>query len=243
MSTISALFGTSRSKKDDAEHWIGISDMMSGLMMVFLFMAVAYMYYVQVERNTVKEIAVAYMDTQVAIHKDLMAEFGDDLAGWDAAIDRDTLQFTFNNPEVLFEPGSARLRSGFRSILEDFFPRYVEVLARYRGEILEIRIEGHTSSDWGGLQGEHAYFPNMALSQDRTRAVLEHAVSLLPAGEDREWTRESFAAVGYSSSKMIRDAGSGLEDAARSRRVNFRVMTDSEVKIRTIIERLDATQG
>ena len=81
MAAMQSLFGTSRSKKDDAEHWIGISDMMSGLMMIFLFMAVAYMYYVQVERDTVREIAVAYKDTQVAIHRDLITEFGGDLGG------------------------------------------------------------------------------------------------------------------------------------------------------------------
>ena len=91
MAAMQSLFGTSRSKKDDAEHWIGISDMMSGLMMVFLFMAVAYMYYVQVERENIKEIAVAYKDTQVAIYNDLMKEFQEDLPRWNAEIERNTL--------------------------------------------------------------------------------------------------------------------------------------------------------
>ncbi|WPU55892.1 OmpA family protein [Stenotrophomonas acidaminiphila] len=239
MAAMQNLFGASRSKKDDAEHWIGISDMMSGLMMMFLFMAVAYMYYVQVERDTVREIAVAYKDTQVAIHRDLITEFGGDLGGWNARIDRDTLEFTFNNPEALFQPGSPELNAKFRGTLEDFFPRYIGVLAKYRDAIDEIRIEGHTSSDWGRLQGEAAYFPNMSLSQDRTREVLQYVLSRLPDGADREWVRSSFAAVGYSSSRSIVDKGTGQEDAARSRRVNFRVITDSELKIRNIIEKLD----
>lgn len=239
MGTVQNLFGASRSKKDDAEHWIGISDMMSGLMMMFLFMAVAYMYYVQVERDTVREIAVAYKDTQVAIHRDLMEEFSGDLGDWNATIDRDTLELTFNNPEALFQPGSPDLNSKFKGTLEDFFPRYIGVLSKYRDTIEEIRIEGHTSSDWGQLQGEAAYFPNMALSQDRTREVLQYVLSRLPAGDDREWVRSSFAAVGYSSSRKILDEDTAQEDAARSRRVNFRVITDSEVKIRNIIEKLD----
>lgn len=243
MSALDSLFRSRRSNKEDAEHWIGISDLMSGLMMMFLFIAVAYMYYVQVERDNIKEIAVAYKDTQVAIYNDLVNEFEADLPRWNAAIERDTLEVTFNNPDALFRSGSPELNPQFKTMLADFFPRYVAVLSRYRKAIEEIRIEGHTSSDWGSLHGEQAYFPNMALSQDRTRTVLQHVLTLLEAGDDREWVRSSFAAVGYSSSRRIIDRASQIEDGARSRRVNFRVITNSELQIRNIIERLDGNQG
>jgi outer membrane protein OmpA-like peptidoglycan-associated protein len=242
MSTLNRLFGSGRTNKEDSEHWIGISDMMSGLMMVFLFMAVAYMYYVQVERENIKEIAVTYKDTQVAIYNDLMQEFQQDLLRWNAKIERNTLEVTFNNPEVLFGSGSPELNSQFKGILPDFFPRYVAILSRYRNAIEEIRIEGHTSSDWGSLHGESAYFPNMALSQDRTRSVLEYVIALLPQVADRDWVRSNFAAVGYSSSRRVLDSEGKLEDAASSRRVNFRVITNSELLIRNIIEKLDGNQ-
>lgn len=242
MSALKGLFGSRRKNKEDSEHWIGISDMMSGLMMVFLFMAVAYMYYVQVERENVKEIAIAYKETQVAIYNDLMQEFQQDLRRWNAEIERNTLEITFNNPEVLFGSGSPELSGQFKGILSDFFPRYVAVLSRYRDAIEEIRIEGHTSSDWGSLHGESAYFPNMALSQDRTRSVLEYVIVLLPQVTDRDWVRSNFAAVGYSSSRRVVDSESLLEDAVSSRRVNFRVITNSELLIRNIIEKLDGNQ-
>ncbi|MCY1390160.1 hypothetical protein D3C76_160580 [compost metagenome] len=243
MSTLNKLFQSRRTNKEDAEHWIGISDMMSGLMMLFLFMAVAYMYYVQVERENIKEIAVAYKDTQVKIYNDLAKEFEGDLKRWNAKIERNTLEVTFNNPEVLFSTGSPELSSQFKIILSDFFPRYVAVLTRYREAIEEIRIEGHTSSDWGTLHGEQAYFPNMALSQGRTRSVLENVLSLLTSGADKEWVRSNFAAVGYSSSRRILDSTTQTEIASLSRRVNFRVITNSELQIRNIIERLDGNQG
>jgi len=243
MSSLDSLFRGQSSGNEDAEHWIGISDMMSGLMMVFLFMAVAYMYYVQVERENIKEIAVAYKDTQVAIYNDLVKEFEKDLPRWNAAIERDTLEVTFNNPDALFRSGSPELNPQFNAMLADFFPRYVAVLSRYRKAIEEIRIEGHTSSDWGSLHGEQAYFPNMALSQDRTRTVLQHVLSLLEAGDDREWVRSSFAAVGYSSSRRVIDSDTQQENSASSRRVNFRVITNSELQIRNIIEKLDGNQG
>lgn len=250
MSSIDKLFRSRRTNKDDAEHWIGISDMMSGLMMVFLFMAVAYMYFTQVEqekieaeREKIKEIAVAYKDTQLAIYKDLLEEFKEDLPRWNAEVSPETLEVTFKNPEVLFSSGSPELNSQFKAILSDFFPRYVVVLSRFRNDIEEIRIEGHTSSDWGTLRGEQAYFPNMALSQDRTRSVLEYVVSLLTSVAERDWVRANFAAVGYSSSRPKLDNDTKVENPALSRRVNFRVITKSESQIRSIIKELDGNQG
>lgn len=243
MSTLDRLFRSRRTNKEDAEHWIGISDMMSGLMMLFLFMAVAYMYYMQVERENIKEIAVAYKDTQVAIYEDLMEEFEGDLERWNAKIERNTLEVTFNNPDALFSTGSPELSSQFKIILSEFFPRYVAVLTHYRNAIEEIRIEGHTSSDWGTLHGEQAYIPNMELSQNRTRSVLENVLSLLTTGADKEWVRSNFAAVGYSSSRRILDSTMQTEDATLSRRVNFRVITNSELQIRNIIESLDGNRG
>ncbi len=243
MKAVETLFGSRPRNNEDAEHWISVSDLMSGLMMMFLFVAVAYMYYVQVERDNVKEIAVAYKETQVAIYNDLMKEFKEDLNRWNAVIEKNTLQVTFNDPEVLFRAGSPDLSTQFSEMLNQFFPRYVTVLSQYRSAIEEIRIEGHTSSDWGKLEGERAYFPNMALSQDRTRSVLQYVMSLLHPGDDREWVRSSFAAVGYSSSRRIMDKNIQKEDSALSRRVNFRVITNSEVQIRNIIERLDGNQN
>ena len=38
------------------------------------------------------------------------------------------------------------------------------------------------------------------------------------------------------------DPDKQIENAARSRRVNFRVITNSELQIRNIIERLDGNQ-
>ena len=59
----------------------------------------------------------------------------------------------------------------------DFFPRYVAVLssAEWRDEISEIRIEGHTSSEWEGqTAGDEKYINNAELSQKRSYQVLNY---------------------------------------------------------------------
>lgn len=80
-------FPRSRAKQRDSAHWISMSDLMAGLMMVFLFISIAYMHYVRVERDKIKQVAVAYQNTQAALYTALNHEFSSDLDQWDAEID------------------------------------------------------------------------------------------------------------------------------------------------------------
>lgn len=212
-----------------------MADLMAGLMMVFMVVAVSFMRYVQVERDKIKEVAVAYQDTQVAIYQALDQEFSADLQRWDAEIDQNSLEFRFKSPEVLFDSGHFDLKPEFQSILSDFFPRYMQVLQPFREDITEVRIEGHTSSDWGGTADHiQAYFNNMALSQGRTREVLQYLFQLPAVAEDQVWMKRVFAAVGFSSAHPILD-WQGQEDLARSRRVTFKVVSNAELQIQKIV--------
>ncbi|AYV13361.1 OmpA family protein [Shewanella algae] len=227
------LFGTSKDSQESGEHWLTVSDLMAGLMMVFLFIAIVFMMITQQENNKIKDVAVAYQQNQVAIYEALQQEFKDDLDKWGATIDQETLAFNFQSPDVLFANNETRLSTAYKDILDDFFPRYINVLKPYRDSLDEIRIEGHTSSV--GLRGSteaEAYFYNMRLSQGRTRAVLEYGYALMP--EEAEWIKANIAAVGFSSSRLVMK--DGVEDAAKSRRVSFRAITNADIQIKRILE-------
>lgn len=238
MSDTSSIFGSSQ-HKEDGEHWLTVSDLMAGLMMVFLFIAIAFMRHVSIERDKIKDVAVAYQQNQVAIFDALNEEFEKDLTQWGASIDRETLSFQFDSPEVLFDSGESTLKVEFMDILQSFIPRYLNILEVYRDSIDEVRIEGHTSSEWAvGTNPDDAYFFNMTLSQNRTRSVLNYSY-LLPSlsTEQRLWVKSSFAAVGLASSRLkLNDDGS--ENKQRSRRVSFRVITNADIQIRRIVEGL-----
>ena len=234
-------------EQQDEGQWISISDMMAGLMVIFLFVALSFMLdaqekknKIEVDRDRIKEIAVTYQRLQNDLYNDLYQEFKDDLDEWDASIDKSTLSMRFNAPDVLFEIGSDELRPRFIRILNDFFPRYVRELAqdKYRDDIEEIRIEGHTSSEWTeSVSPEEAYILNMELSQDRTRSVLEYVLNIqtAPVPQEREWTQKRLTANGLSSSKL-RFKNNGEEDKIQSRRVEFRVRTNAEKRIVRIIQ-------
>ena len=236
MSRLDSIFGRgSSSGSEEEHHWLSVSDLMAGLMMVFLLISIALMQHALEERDRVTQVAETYQATQVAIFQALLKEFEDDLPSWEAEINPETLALTFKSPEVLFTTGSADLRPRFEQILNDFYPRYLRVLATFKDVIDEIRIEGHTSSQWNHLVSEdEAYFLNMQLSQDRTRSVLGYLYQLPETQADKAWVKETTAAVGYSSAHPEL-SDNQEEDAERSRRVSFRILTNAESQIRTIL--------
>jgi outer membrane protein OmpA-like peptidoglycan-associated protein len=253
-----------KSIKEDGEHWLSVSDMMSGLMVIFLFIAITYMMQVgqehehlvklmkqmsedknqlvelmkqvQDDKNQLVDIAGTYTKTKDEIYDRLKTEFEDDLKNWNAEIDKQSLSVRFQQPDVLFNTGEAALKDQFKTILNDFFPRYVKILKKYQADIEEIRIEGHTSSEWNNNVGlDDTYFLNMELSQNRTRATLEHCLMLPKVSAERSWIRQILTANGLSSSKPI--LVNGVEDTKLSRRVEFRIKTNSENQIMKILKR------
>jgi outer membrane protein OmpA-like peptidoglycan-associated protein len=218
-------------------QWISLSDLITGLMMLFMLIAIAFMLKVQAEEAEAKHVAEQYIEIRQELYRDLYTEFKDDLPIWNAALTKDLI-LTFRGPEVLFDTGKADLKPRFRQILQDFFPRYVKIITslKYKSSIQEIRIEGHTSSDWNGATGtEEAYFQNMELSQDRTRSTLRFVLKLPDVQKDIGWLRGTVTANGLSSSHLIFKPDGITEDADRSKRVEFRILTDADAKIEKIL--------
>ena len=224
-------------QEENEGQWISIADVMSVTMMIFMFLTVIFMATVQADKESIEEIAVTYNRLQNSLYDDLEREFKDDWERWSAVPDRETLSITFREPEVLFEEGEAVLKEKFQNILIDFFPRYVKILTgpKYKADIEEVRIEGHTSSKWGTLTDKTAYFRNMELSQKRTRAVLEYLLNLGKVSRDFAWLKERLTANGLSSSKPVLFDEDGSENHIGSRRVEFRVRTNAEKRIVQIL--------
>ena len=234
------IFGRNKViKKNDESQWLSVSDLMSGLMIVFLFISIVLMRSALTERDKIKEIAATYQANKVNIYDALKYEFELDLFRWDAEIKKDDLSFNFKSPEVLFGVGEINLKQDFKEILSDFAPRYLKIIGQFRDSIKEVRIEGHTSSMWGTSSDDEAYFNNMNLSQGRTRSVLSYIYGLDSIAEERSWIKNNIAAVGYSSSKLILD--NGIENEKQSRRVIFRLITNSETQILKIIDSQNET--
>ena len=235
--TLNRIIGQRKRSDAKEDHWIPLSDLMTGLMMMFMLIAVMFMVKVEADAKKVKDIAIIYDEMKTQLYLDLQKEFQGDLGKWGAELDKD-LTMRFKEPEVLFDTGKDSLKPRFVEILNEFFPRYVRILSsdKYRGSIEEIRIEGHTSSVWNGSSNrDDAYFLNMALSQSRTRTVLQHVLVRPEVGAQEDWLRSRLTANGLSSSKIVLRPD-GSENREGSQRVEFRVRTNADERINEILK-------
>lgn len=231
---------------EEGSHWVAVSDLMAGLMMVFLLVAIAYMVILERETEKIKEVALLYQDLREELYQDLYQEFKNDLPLWGAELKEEDLSLQFYNTDVMFDLGQSSLQPEFEAILADFFPRYVGIITsdKYRDDIAEVRIEGHTSSDWTNARtADEAYINNMRLSQARTRSTLAYVMRLPNVGYEKSWLKQHMTANGLSSSKLV-FSESGEENSERSRRVEFRLRTDADSRIREILRGvLDEKKG
>ena len=197
-------------------EWISISDMMSGLMMVFLFIAVVFMQKIHQDKEAMVDIANTYIETKSKLNEALHIEFDKDLAAWGAEILNDNT-IRFKEPEVLFNKSEAILKDKFKIILDDFFPRYVRVLTSeiFVKDIIELRVEGHTSSEWRTNSTiEVTYLENAHLSQNRAFSVVSYLFSLPTVSQHQDWLIKVFRANGLAFAKKI--MVNGEEDVDKS---------------------------
>ncbi len=231
--------------EEKSSHWITISDMMSGIMMIFMMIAIAFMVTIEndkkeleLQNNKIKHLARDYSDLQKELYEDLMKEFGKDLKKWDAFIDEDTT-IRFQKQDILFDVGQKRVKERFQRILSDFFPRFIKILynEKYRDFIEDIRIEGHTSKDWEGTQSlEGQYLGNAELSQERAFSVLKYCFSLKAIADKREWLIKLLRANGVSFAKP-------LATDELSRRVEFQATFKANEQIMKILDVSDERDG
>lgn len=155
----------------------------------------------------------------------LMKEFGPDFEPWNAELDKNGLVFRFKDPSMLFKHGSSDLAQKFEDILDQFFPRYLKVLAEYKDQVEQVRVEGHTSSVYRTAKNdEERYSKNKKLSQKRADKVFDYTLSIKDqiVGENLEWLMDTYKPFGMAYDDLIYDAN-GIEDQALSRRVEFRI--------------------
>ena len=229
--------------------WIPYADLMTVFMVIFLFISLAYMGLVQYQKKEQDKIFEEYKKTKENLYSELNEAFYKDSAKWNLELDKD-LSIRFTNPNVLFQSGSSVITPVFQNILTEFFPKYLNVIMqeKYRDKIAEIRIEGHTD-DVAIHKTSDTYIDNIQLSQDRSRNVLQYLRSLnfyknLPVDKE-QLLQFLFTANGLSYGRTL-DINKQLTyiskkqiDKEKSRRVEFRIVTTSELLVQKVIDQLN----
>ncbi len=235
------------SKKES--FWIPYADLMTVLMVIFLFISLAYMGLVQFQKKEQDKIFEEYKLTKENLLKELQQTFEQDKKRWNLELD-DDLSIKFTNPQVLFDEGKSDVTPTFQNILKEFLPKYLSVVMqdKYKDKIAEIRIEGHTNTKPINKTND-PYIDNMELSQNRARNVLgflrQQDCFIQLETSKKERLQYWLTANGLSYGRTI-DTNSNLTfnsntaiDPNKSRRVEFRIVTTSEILVEKVIEQLN----
>src|SRR6218665_158564 len=234
------------SKKDS--HWVPLADLMTVLMIMFLFMAISYMVVIKKKQSDQNKIFKEYEETKIGLFNELDSAFKKEAIKWNLKLDND-LSIKFTNPQVLFDDGSSDIKPEFKNILSEFLPKYLGVVMRnkYESKIAEIRIEGHTNTKPINKTSD-SYIDNMELSQNRARNVLaylrkQECFTLLQ-NKKKELLQYWLTANGLSFGRTVDNSdrltisSENPIDNDKSRRVEFRIVTTSDEIIRQAIKEM-----
>ena len=231
-------------------HWIPLADLMTVLMVIFLFMSISYMALMEKRQKEQNQIFKDYEESKLALYNELNEAFKYDFAKWNLKLDND-LSIKFTNPQVLFDEGKSDVTPTFQNILKEFLPKYLRVVLqdKYKDKIAEIRIEGHTNTKPINKTND-PYIDNMELSQNRARNVLGYLrqqdcfINLETIIKDRLqfWLTANGLSYGRTVDKDFKIAfGSNQPiDNDKSRRVEFRIVTTSEAIINEALKNIEA---
>jgi outer membrane protein OmpA-like peptidoglycan-associated protein len=230
-------------------NWISFSDVMTGLMVIFMFIAISYILEVQKRQAERDEIFEEFKLTKEELFYELDSVFRDDFDKWNVEFDKD-LSIKFTNPDVLFASGKTIIKDSFAIILNSFLPRYFDILLqeKYVDKIAEVRIEGHTDTVPAPEYDPDPYIGNVELSQGRSAEVLKHFrnmgyyAELSPEKENR--IQFWLTANGLSYGRTLDDdknltyiSGKKVNNEL-SRRVEFRIVTSSDKLVNRVLEQM-----
>lgn len=230
-------------------NWMSFSDIMTGLMVIFMFIAISYIVEVQKKQKERDIIFEEFKATKEQLYAELEKEFKDDFKDWEVELDKD-LSIKFTNPDVLFQSGKSDIRPNFAEILNEFLPRYFDVLLqnKYKEKIAEIRIEGHTDAVPAPQYDADPYIGNIKLSQLRSAEVLKY-FRKMPYYEQLSDSTEqqlqfwitanglSFGRTLDSNKELTALSGNPINNEF-SRRVEFRIVTTSENLVERVLKEI-----
>jgi outer membrane protein OmpA-like peptidoglycan-associated protein len=233
----------SRPRHKVDENYIAFSDVMTCLMIIFLFIAISYIMEVFSANfkkdeiyNTITDQMINQLNRQnVKLGKDLSLKF----------INQGT-----NDSDVLFEFGSAEMTNSFKRKLDSIWVPYQNIITQdtFLNYISEIRIEGHTDTFPPRISKQNSFEYNLNLSSLRAQSVLHYVQNMdcYIKLDSRKKERLQFlmTANGMSYSRALNDSGqiaysSKLKsiNQSKSRRVEFRIVTTNEKLIQNLIKK------
>jgi chemotaxis protein MotB len=261
------MFGLDRKPRrasgEPVEYWMSYSDLMAGLVLVFVLLLV---YFITLSKTQLEErqreldAQSGKISSQTKQLSRLDEEVSQVLGVREALLARVKTRFeeaggeiTFDDAtgavrlgsKILFEEGSDDLSREGKRTLDRVIPLYYEALLgdeRLRGNVDQIIFEGHTNSNFSkSSDADRAYLFNLRLSQRRAYAAMEYIIEQ-DVGSSYG-AKTLLAAIGYSNSRLIYEGDGATEDKERSRRLEIRFRLKDEEALSSLRSAFGSIRG
>lgn len=214
--------------EEPSSHWISYSDLMSALLLMFALLLMLAILNQQKSIDEKNRVIEEVTGIKTSIIDELNREFQN--SNLEMKVDPKTGAIRFSN-EVFFEFDSAEISEEGKLNLQQFIPRYINVLLSqpFSENISQIIVEGHTDK-------EGSYLYNLDLSQNRSLSVVKEIFSEdFPVFPEKERLRSLMTANGRSFSEPIYNRDMVINEE-KSRRVEFKFRLKDEEVIEKIHE-------
>ena len=153
------------------------------------------------------------------LYKELIKLFKNEIASAELIIKKD-LSIEFLNTELYFKVAESKLTKKQKVYLMKFSDKLIPFLQKHQTYIAALEINGHTSSEWGGVNFTNKYLKNEKLSMKRSYSVLSYIFNSHSL-KTQTWLTNILKGSGFSFSKNIMN--NNLENKNKSRRVSFKI--------------------
>jgi len=206
-----------RIEGEDLASWISISDLMSGLLIIFILTLSLYM--------LIFSQKTAELTNNNKIRKEIIHEIVKKIRqeGFDVRVD-DNNRVIRLREGLLFRSGHAELEEDGKKLLTVLGYILFDVLNRnkYKGKVETVFIEGHTDAVRIGSKIKAKYESNWELSAQRainTWKFLKKQVVQLDTLKNSKG-QQLFSVSGYGASRLLK----GLPDnSSKHRRIDIRI--------------------
>ncbi|HLR70625.1 MAG TPA: OmpA family protein [Pseudogracilibacillus sp.] len=213
-------------EKDESQFWPSLTDLLTTILLCFMLIFIIMMVIKSMQIKEMKRTIDQMMGVRAQIINDLKREFNNTSYGIE--VDEKTGAIIFNT-EILFAYDDDELKKESFVFLDEFVPKYLDILLEegYEDYVAEIIIEGHTDRD-----GDFLY--NLELAQDRAYSVASYILSEdFPYEHVQQQLKEKLT-VNSKSFSDFRTDEEGQYSAVDSRRVEFKFrLKDEEILDKT----------
>lgn len=169
------------------------------------------------------KVATTAMSADLTLNGAMLKEFSHELQSDVLTYNITTKTLKLSESFLKLSDSGVVMSADYKELIRDIFPRLVRVTKAYENEIAEVKVEGHSSSMYAGVEDVQRKFElNQVISLQRAKTVLGYGASLdvSTITDNSDFVSNTYKAYGLSSEYIVTNPD-GTENQLLSKRVEF----------------------